>query len=75
VTISKELSKYELDLVGVQEVTWEGGVPKPAGEYTSFPVCILVVVIKKHEAVISSSRMFFMLSFTATDLSVELSLT
>jgi endonuclease/exonuclease/phosphatase family metal-dependent hydrolase len=25
-TISRELSKYKLDLVGVQEVRWEGGV-------------------------------------------------
>jgi hypothetical protein len=25
VTVSKELSKYKLDLVGVQEVRWEGG--------------------------------------------------
>jgi hypothetical protein len=25
VTISEELSKYKLDLVGVQKVRWEGG--------------------------------------------------
>jgi hypothetical protein len=36
VTISKELSKYKLDLVGVQEVRWEGGGTEPAGEYTFF---------------------------------------
>jgi hypothetical protein len=30
VTVSKELSKYRLDLVGVQEVRWEGGGTKPA---------------------------------------------
>jgi hypothetical protein len=30
-TGSKELSKYKLDLVGVQEVRWEGGDIKPAG--------------------------------------------
>jgi hypothetical protein len=38
VTGSKELSKYSLDLVGVgvQEVRWEGGGTKPAGEYTFF---------------------------------------
>jgi hypothetical protein len=35
-TVSRELSKYTLDLVGVQEVRWEGGGTKPAGEYTSF---------------------------------------
>jgi hypothetical protein len=33
VTVSKELSKYRLDLVGVQ-VSWEGGGTEPAGEYT-----------------------------------------
>jgi hypothetical protein len=34
VTVSKELSKYRLDLVGVQEVGWEGGGTEPTGEYT-----------------------------------------
>jgi hypothetical protein len=33
---SKELSRYKLDLVGVQEVRWEGGGTGPAGEYTFF---------------------------------------
>jgi hypothetical protein len=36
VTVSKELSKYKLDLVGVQEVRWEGGGTKQAAEYTFF---------------------------------------
>jgi exonuclease III len=36
VTVSKELSKYKLDLVGVQEVRWEGCGTEPAGEYTFF---------------------------------------
>jgi hypothetical protein len=36
VTVSKEPSKYRLDFVGVQEVRWEGGGTKPAGEYTFF---------------------------------------
>jgi hypothetical protein len=31
-TVSREL----LDLVGVQEVRWEGGGTEPAGEYTFF---------------------------------------
>jgi hypothetical protein len=35
-TASKELTKYKLDLVGVQEVRWEGGGTEPAGEYTFF---------------------------------------
>jgi hypothetical protein len=29
-------SKYRLDLVGVQDVRWEGGGTEPAGEYTFF---------------------------------------
>jgi hypothetical protein len=36
VTVSKEHSKYKLDLVGVQEVRWEGCGTEPAGEYKFF---------------------------------------
>jgi hypothetical protein len=32
-TVSRELSKYK-DLVGVQEVRWEGGGTERVGEYT-----------------------------------------
>jgi hypothetical protein len=35
-TDAKEISKYKLDLVGVQEVSWDGGGTEPAGEYTLF---------------------------------------
>jgi hypothetical protein len=35
-TVSRELTRYKLDLVGVQEVRWEGGGTEPAGEYTFF---------------------------------------
>jgi hypothetical protein len=35
-TVSRELSKYKFDLVGVQEVRLEGGGTEPAGEYTFF---------------------------------------
>jgi hypothetical protein len=35
-TVVKELSKYELDLVGVQEVRWDRDGTEPAGEYTFF---------------------------------------
>jgi hypothetical protein len=35
-TVAKELSKYKLVLVGVQEVRWDGGGTEPAGEYTFF---------------------------------------
>jgi exonuclease III len=33
-TVSRELPRYRLDLVGVQEVKWEGSGTVPAGEYT-----------------------------------------
>jgi hypothetical protein len=33
---SKELSKCNLDLVGVQEVRWDGGGTDPAAEFTFF---------------------------------------
>jgi hypothetical protein len=35
-TVLGKLSRYKLDLVGLQEVRWEGGGSKPAGEYTFF---------------------------------------
>jgi hypothetical protein len=35
-TVAEEISKYKLDLVGVQEVRWDGGGTEPAGEYTFF---------------------------------------
>jgi hypothetical protein len=35
-TVSMELSRYRLALVGVQEVRWEGSGTPPAGEYTFF---------------------------------------
>jgi hypothetical protein len=34
-TVSRELARYKLDLVGVQ-VRWEGGSTEPAGEYKFF---------------------------------------
>jgi hypothetical protein len=35
-TVTEEISKYKLDLVGVQKVKWETGSTEPAGEYTFF---------------------------------------
>jgi hypothetical protein len=32
----EEISKYKLDLVGVQEVRWDRGGTEPAGKYTFF---------------------------------------
>jgi exonuclease III len=34
--VGEEISKYKLDLVGVQEVRWDGGGTERAGEYTIF---------------------------------------
>jgi hypothetical protein len=34
--VGADISKYKLDLVGVQEVRWDGGGTEPAGEYTFF---------------------------------------
>jgi hypothetical protein len=36
VAVWKELSKYKLDLVGVQEVRWKGSGNELAGEYAFF---------------------------------------
>jgi hypothetical protein len=36
IIVAKELSRYRLDLVGVQEVRWEGGGTEPAGKYIFF---------------------------------------
>jgi hypothetical protein len=32
-TVSRELEKYELDLLGVQEVRWDKGGTEPADKY------------------------------------------
>jgi exonuclease III len=34
--VGRELGKYKLDLVGVQEVRWDKGVTERAGDYTFF---------------------------------------
>jgi hypothetical protein len=35
-TDSRELARYKLDLVGVQEARWEGNGTEPKEEYTFF---------------------------------------
>jgi hypothetical protein len=35
-TVSRELARYKLDLVGVQDVGWEGSSTKRVEEYTFF---------------------------------------
>jgi hypothetical protein len=32
-TVSRELARYKLHLVGMQEARWEGGGIEPAGEW------------------------------------------
>jgi hypothetical protein len=34
--VAKEISKYKLDLLGVQDVRWDGGGTEPAAEYAFF---------------------------------------
>jgi exonuclease III len=36
ITVARELSRYQLDLVGVQEVRWDKGGTVRAGEYICF---------------------------------------
>jgi hypothetical protein len=35
-TVEIEISKYKLDLVGVQKVRWDGGGTEPQDEYKFF---------------------------------------
>jgi exonuclease III len=35
-TVMEEVLKYKLDLVGVQEVRWDGSGTEPADQYTFF---------------------------------------
>jgi hypothetical protein len=32
--VAEAISRYKLDLVGIQEVRWNGGGNEPAGDYT-----------------------------------------
>jgi hypothetical protein len=36
ITVSRELARYKSDLVGVQEVRWEGSSTEATGEYAFF---------------------------------------
>jgi hypothetical protein len=35
--VAEEISKYKLNLVGVEEVRWDGGGTEPTGEYRGCP--------------------------------------
>jgi hypothetical protein len=58
-TVSRELSKYKLDLVGVQVVRWEGSGTEPAGEYTFFCGKGIISAVKRVESV--SDRMSYII--------------
>jgi hypothetical protein len=63
ITVLRELLKYKLDLVGVQEVRWEGSGTGPAGEYTFFYGKVngsheLGTGIFVHKRIISAVRRF-----------------
>jgi hypothetical protein len=53
-TVSRELARYKLDLVGVQEVRWEGGGTEPAAEYIFLGSCLEVEIaiakLKKYKS-------------------------
>jgi exonuclease III len=34
--VAEKISKHKLDLVGVQEVRWDGSATEPGGDYTFF---------------------------------------
>jgi hypothetical protein len=46
--MTKEISKYKLDLMGVQEVRWDRGGTEPAGEYTLFTYRTIVLPVVLH---------------------------
>ena len=41
--VTSEIEKYRMDLVGVQEVTWEGSVTLESGNYTLFYGVMLTI--------------------------------
>jgi exonuclease III len=45
-TLARELGKYKLDLVGVQEVRWEKGVTEQAEDYTFFSLGLFHMQMK-----------------------------
>jgi hypothetical protein len=47
VTSAKGILKYNLDLVGVQEVRWDRNGPEPAGKYKS----VYAKRNEKHESI------------------------
>jgi hypothetical protein len=55
---SKEISKYVLDLVGVQEVSWDRGCTQPAGEYTRSINSLILFGIRKNIPVSGMSLLF-----------------
>jgi hypothetical protein len=60
-TVSRELSKYKLNLAGVQEVRWEGGGTEPAGELGSFFVHTKIIPAVKRVEFISDRISYIIL--------------
>jgi hypothetical protein len=60
-SVSRELGRYKLDLVRVQEVRWEGRGTEPAGEYTFFygkknENHDLSIILSVHKGIISAVK-------------------
>jgi hypothetical protein len=48
-TVAEEISKYKLDLVGVQEVRWDRRGTEPAREYTFFIYRTIILPVVLYE--------------------------
>jgi hypothetical protein len=59
-TVSRELSRYGLDLMGVQEIKWEGSGTAPAREYTFF--CGKGRFLQEPHSVTSQKTAFFLVT-------------
>jgi hypothetical protein len=55
-TVSRELARYTLDLVGVQEVRWEGSGPETVGEYRFFYGKLVIEAGRYSETLVSISQ-------------------
>jgi hypothetical protein len=55
-TVVKDISKYKLDLVEVQEVRWDRGGTEPAGEYTATCLQNARQQLGKHISAVSSRQ-------------------
>jgi exonuclease III len=76
-TVSGELAKYKLDLVGVQEVRWDKGGTEPAGDYadhhsgTGFYVHKRIISAVKRVEFVSDRMLYITLSGRWCDIIVH----